>query len=112
MNKPGLIIFLGVVGGFAASFLGLGLLWVGLKTPVQMCASILFFFLSFLVTKFLKNKITGFAAPVCGAAPIASLLVQFRDKEGSHLSPILVVATWGLAAFLGAWLGEKSAKKS
>lgn len=107
MTKNNLLIALGLIGGFALSFLGVGLLWVGLKTPIQCTNAILFFLLSYLLTKFLKKSNIVFGIIVAGAAPLASILVRFRDSEGSHLMPFLVVTSWAAGTFLGSKIGSR-----
>jgi hypothetical protein len=106
-NRQGLFLILGIAGSFAVSFLGLGLLWIGLPFPVQAVISLVFLLLAYGLGRFLKNigtTLTTFA----GAAPIGLLITQFRDQNDSHLKPVLLVLGWALGMFLGAWLGTKS----
>jgi hypothetical protein len=90
-----------LLGGFALSFVGLGVLWAGAPWPYQ---ALMFF--PFLLLALAIKRFGGRVVHVLiGAIPIALLLVQFRDKEGSHLMPILVVIAWMLGMLLGHRLG-------
>lgn len=89
---------MGVVGGFAFSFAGVGLLWIGVPWTSQALM-----FLPFLLLAFALAKAGGPAIPlsiVYGALPLAMLMMMFRDRNDSHLMPVLIVAAW-LAGILG-----------
>lgn len=89
---------MGVVGGFAFSFAGVGLLWIGLPWAYQALM-----FLPFLLLAFALAKAGGASIPISivyGALPLAMVMLMFRDRNDSHLMPVLVVACW-LAGILG-----------
>ena len=54
---------------------------------------------------------TGALFTLVGAAPIGMLLLQFRDKNDSHLMPILVVAVWVTAILAGSYFGARLKKQ-
>lgn len=111
MNKTGFFTLLAVVAGFLLSFLGFGLLWIGLNPYIQECFSLAFFLLSFSLARFVKDADFAPYAPLIGIAPLGSLILQFRDKNDSHLVPILLVAGWVIGIIAGARLGFYFAKK-
>ncbi len=43
-----------------------------------------------------------------GAAPLGILISQFRDTNGSHLMPILVVFSWIIGILAGYYWGKLS----
>ena len=97
------MIVVALFGGFILSFLGLGALWVGASWPFQMLM-----FFPFLLLALAIKRFGGNAVPlILGALPIAATLVQFRDKENSHLMPILMVGAWALGILLGNYLGSR-----
>lgn len=96
---------LAVPGGFILSFLGLGVLWAGTPWPYQFLM-----FFAFLLLALGIRRWGGTALPMLmGAAPIGALLVQFRDKDNSHLMPVLLVASWVAGTWLGHHLGGRRA---
>lgn len=95
---------LALAGGFALSFSGLGILWVGTRWPYQFLMFFPFLLLSFGAARFIGN---GAFLVLVGAAPIGALLVQFRDNNDSHLMPILVVGSWALGTLIGGHLGGR-----
>jgi hypothetical protein len=103
-----ILIIGGILGGFALSFLGFGLMWIGLSLYVQgAILALLFFAFTFGLGKGLRDARLVFCFPALGAAPVAGLFVQFRNSEGSHLGAVLLVTCWGLGALVGAWLGAR-----
>jgi hypothetical protein len=54
-----------------------------------------------------KCHLTAALPILVGAAPLGALLVRFRDAEGSHLMPVLLVTVWILGALGGAFVGAK-----
>lgn len=108
--KTNALVLLSVIGGFALSFLGLGLLWIGIPFPVQFAHAALFFLLTYTISKTIKNPNSVSVAVIAGATPIASLFVRFRNNEDSHLFPILIVLSWLLGTLLGAVLSKKTNK--
>ena len=101
-----------VAGGFALSFVGLGVLWIGTPWQYQALMFLPFFFLAFMITR------TGAAGDVpslmilAGAAPIGGLLMLFRDKNDSHLMPMLMVGAWAAGILLGHFLATRLPGKS
>ncbi|MGE5640739.1 MAG: lysophosphatidic acid receptor, partial [Clostridia bacterium] len=95
-----------VAGGFGLSFVAFGLLWIGTPWHFQALMFVPFLLLAFAVTR------TGpgdkvFALCIAGALPLGLLLTLFRDKEGSHLMPILVVLAW-LAGILAGHFAARA----
>lgn len=101
-----MFFLLGLVAAFAFSFLGFGLLWIGLPFPVQCGLSIPFAALAVVLARQLQNGTSAAAAIFVGAGPIGSMITLFRDKNDSHLLPILVVVSWAMGAALGIWWGR------
>lgn len=97
------MIVFALFGGFILSFLGIGALWVGLSWQYQMLMFFPFLMLAFGIKRFGGNVVHI----LIGALPVASILVQFRDKQNSHLMPILIVITWLLGMLLGHYLGGR-----
>jgi hypothetical protein len=104
---------LGATGGFALSFIGMGLLWIGLP---WVCQALMFF--PFLLLAYALAKAGGVATAMSvlyGALPLAMLLMMFRDRDDSHLMPMLIVAAW-LAGILGgralAAMGRRGARNA
>ena len=46
-----------------------------------------------------------------GAIPVALMLVQFRDKDNSHLMPVLVVIAWMIGILLGHYFGGRLSRR-
>lgn len=95
---------LALAGGFALSFIGLGILWVGIGWSYQCLMLLPFALLAYSVRRMRGQGLMVLA----GAFPIAALLVQFRDQNDSHLTSYLVVLSW----CAGAWLGNFSARRA
>jgi hypothetical protein len=98
-NAGGRYRAMGLVGGFALSFAGVGLLWTGLPWAYQALM-----FLPFLLLAFAVARAGGPAmamAVLYGALPLAMVMMMFRDRDDSHLMPVLIVADW-FAAILAA----------
>ncbi len=107
-----LAILGGVLGGFGLSFLSVGMLWIAMPFYVQALAFFPFLLLSLLVGRYSKSFSMAASTVIVGALPMAKMMVGFRDKDDSHLMPILMVSCWMLGALVGAWLGSsKFAKK-
>lgn len=93
----------GLLAGVLLSFGAFGLLWVGTPWPYQF----LMFAPLFLVALG-AGRFGGSALPVlAGVAPMAMLFVRFRDRDGSHLVPVLLVSSWAVAILLGHYLGRR-----
>ena len=92
----------GLQAGLTLSIVALGVLWVGTPWPYQFLM-----FLPFLLAAFVTRR-SGRSAlsMLAGILPVAALFVQFRDKDDSHLMPILLVGTWVLAILLGHGLAS------
>jgi hypothetical protein len=97
-----------VFGGAVLSFLAFGALWVGTPWPLQALAAIPFFALTWLVTRGVpaaSGRLLVFV--LIGAAPLGSMITRFRDKNDSHLKPVLIVCSWAAGAALGRFLNRK-----
>ncbi|MBI1397994.1 MAG: lysophosphatidic acid receptor [Betaproteobacteria bacterium] len=96
-----------MIGGFALSFVGLGVLWAGAPWHYQILMFFPFLLLAFSVTRFGTN-----ALPVLlGALPIGALLLQFRDKNNSHLMPFVIVGAWVVGILLGHYVSIRLKKR-
>lgn len=106
-GKHGFLIVAALLGGFILSFLGLGVLWAGAPWPYQMLMFFPFLLLALAVRRFGGSGLYV----LIGAIPVASMLVQFRDKDNSHLMPVLVVIAWGLGTLLGHYFGGRLSRR-
>ncbi len=106
--KAILIILVALIGGFLLSFLGFGLLWSGIPWHVQLIMILPFLLLSHAVFRWSKGSIGSCAFILIGTAPLGILISQFRDTNGSHLMPILVVFSWIIGIFAGYYWGKLS----
>jgi hypothetical protein len=102
-GRNGILLVVGLLGGFILSFVGLGVLWAGAPWPYQMLMFFPFLLLALGVKRFGGNGVHV----LIGAIPVAAMLVQFRDKDNSHLMPILVVIAWLLGILLGHYVGGR-----
>ena len=93
--------------GFGLTFLGMGVMWIGVAFPFQLLYSLVFLFAGFVSRRFAKDDLEAFLPIAIGALPLAALFVQFRDPSGSHLWPIVIVASWAVDLGLGVFLGRK-----
>ena len=91
-NAVRAIVALG--GGFALSFVGLGVLWVGAPWPYQALLFVPFLLLAFAITSTGSAGDRLFVLIIVGAAPLGSLITMFRDKNDSHVMSVLVVCAW------------------
>ncbi len=98
-------------GGFILSFIGLGVLWIGTPWHYQALMFFPFLLLSFSVTRIRNARDNMFLPVLYGAMPIGALLLLFRDKNNSHLMPILMVCTWVAGTLLGHYLAGKYSRK-
>lgn len=103
-----LIVLFTLAGGFILSFLGFGLLWSGIPWHFQLIMALPFLMLSYAVFHWSKGNIGFCAFALIGAAPLGMLMTQFRDTNGSHLMPVLVVVSWLLGSIAGCYLGKLS----
>jgi len=106
--KTMFIILAALIGGFLLSFLGFGLLWSGIPWHVQLIMILPFLLLSYGVFCWSKGSIGLCAFIFIGAAPLGILISQFRDTNGSHLMPILVVSSWIIGILAGYYWGKLS----
>ena len=99
---------LAVAGGAVLSFLAFGVLWVGTAWHLQVLMAIPFFLLTWLLVRGAPDAANNLLAFVlCGAGPLGLLMTKFRDKNDSHLFPILIVCSWVAGAALGWFLAKK-----
>jgi hypothetical protein len=102
-SRNGFWTLSGVIAGLVLSVAALGVLWIGTPWSYQFLM-----FAPFLLVAFLLRRYGRTSYPMLlGIVPVAALFVQFRDGNNSHLFPILLVATWGLAILLGHYLGGR-----
>lgn len=106
--KAMLIILVALIGGFLLSFLGYGLLWSGIAWHFQLIMLLPFLLLSYAVFRWSKGSTGSCAFILIGAAPLGILISQFRDTNGSHLMPILVVFSWIIGILAGYYWGKLS----
>ncbi|NBQ69991.1 MAG: lysophosphatidic acid receptor [Nitrosomonadaceae bacterium] len=106
------IILTALIGGFLLSFLGFGLLWSGIPWLVQLVMILPFLFLSYGILRWSRGAIGLCAFIGIGAAPLGLLIIQFRDTNGSHLMPILIVTGWLIGICAGCYWGKLSQKSS
>lgn len=104
--------FAAAAGGFALSFLGLGLLWIGVPWAYQSLMFFAFFLLSFAVTRARAAGDDVSLFVIYGALPLGALISLFRDKNDSHLMPILIVCAWLAGALLGRSLAVRLSRKA
>jgi hypothetical protein len=98
---------LALVGGFALSFLGLGVLWIGTPWPYQALMLFPFLWLAFAITRAGSAGDRVFVLILVGAAPIGGVMTMFRDRNGSHLGSILVVCAWLAGVLAGQQLAAR-----
>ncbi len=104
--KTTFMAFCALIGGFLLSFLALVALWSGIPWVVQIAM-----FLPFLLFSYAVFKCTNESWIICvlilaGATPLGILMTQFRDTNGSHLLPTLVVMSWIIGISAGCYLGK------
>lgn len=104
--KTILIIVTALIGGFLLSFLGFSILASGIPWLVQLVMILPFMLLSLGIVRWSNGGIGFCAFIVMGAAPLGALIMQFRDTNGSHLMPILIVTGWLIGIFVGWYLGR------
>ena len=97
-----------LVAGFALSFLGVGLLWIAMAWTVQALMLVPFAVLTFGLARWSGHARQVAGMVVLGMLPLGALLTQFRNREGSHLAPTVVVLAWVAGVALGAWLGRRA----
>ncbi len=93
-----------LAGGLVLSFIGFGLLWAGASWPYQLAMLVPFLGLAFFLA---RHSLTAAFSVLAGAAPVAIIIVQFRDNDDSRLMPVLVVAGWIIGTLLGHYLGRR-----
>lgn len=104
--KTVLIALSALLGGFLLSFLTIVILWSGIPWLIQMIMFLPFLLLSFAIFKWSNESLLLCAFIVLGAAPLGILMVQFRDTNGSHLLPVMVVLSWIIGILAGCYLGK------
>jgi len=101
--KIGIFSGAGPASGFVLSFIAFGVLWIGTPWPAQFLMCIPFFIAAYVITRLKGDG----RFVLVGAAPIALLMVQFRDKDDSHAASILLVCAWVAAIWLGWYLAHR-----
>jgi hypothetical protein len=94
----------GVSGAIALSILGFGFLWIG-KPSGEAAVASLFMLLAYFVSHHQGARKT-LATVLLPAAPIALLILQFRDPNDSHLASIAIVLAWIAGALIGAFAAD------
>ncbi len=93
--------------GFGLSFVGLGLLWIAMAWVVQAAMALPYAAAAYGLGRWSGDPRRVATLLLVGLAPIGLLLTQFRNAEGSHLAPTLVVAAWVAGVLLGTWLARR-----
>ena len=106
MNKS-LRTFIAFAGGFALSFIGLGALWAGAPWPHQALMFFPFFLLAYALARTGEPGDKPFVLIIGGASPLGLILTMFRDKNDSHLMPILIVCSWLAGILTGHLLAAR-----
>ncbi len=96
-----------VGGGFGLSFLAFGLLWIGTPWHFQALMFIPFFLLAFAVARTGARDDRLALLVAGGAAPLGLIFTLFRDRNDSHLMPILTVLAW-LAGILAGHFAARA----
>jgi len=110
--KTILIIVTALISGFLLSFLGFSILASGIPWLVQLVMILPFLLLSYGILRWSRGAIGLCAFIGIGAAPLGLLVMQFRDTNGSHLMPILIVTGWLIGICAGCYWGKLSRKSS
>ena len=95
---------LGLGGGFGLSFFAFGLLWIGTPWPLQALMFVPFFLLALAMAWTGPVGDTTYQLVLYGALPLGTVVTMFRDKNDSHLMPILVVLSWLAGILAGHYL--------
>jgi hypothetical protein len=93
-----------VAAGFALSFLAMGLFWIAMAWPVQALVVLPFGATAWALARWSGNPRRSALLLLVGATPLGLLFTLFRDRDGSHLLPVLMVVLWGLGTLAGASL--------
>lgn len=101
---------LALFSGFALSFLGLGILWVGTPWHWQVWMGLPFALLAFVLCRWSEVAGVAAVAMLIGAAPIGSLLAMFRDSDNSHFKSYVVILSWAIGLLLGYALARATRK--
>lgn len=105
--KQGVWSAVALVGGFALSFVGFGVLWAGAPWHYQLLMFFPFLLLAFAITRFGGNTLLV----LLGAMPVGALLLQFRDKDNSHVMSFVVVGAWVAGTLIGHYVGGRLRKQ-
>ena len=98
--------FCALIGGFLLSFLALVALWSGIPWIVQIAIFLPFLLFSYTVFEWTNESWIICALILVGAMPLGILMMQFRDTNGSHLLPTLMVMSWIIGISAGCYLGK------
>jgi hypothetical protein len=102
-SKNAILKTVGFAAGFILSFIALGVMWIGTAWSYQFMM-----FVPFLLIALILGRFGGASLHMLiGIAPIGVFFVQFRDNNNSHIFPILLVCTWGIAIVLGHYLAMR-----
>lgn len=105
--KPIVLGLSAIAGGFALSFLGFGLLWIGTPWVYPFLMDLPFFALSFAVTRIGTAGNQACLLIVCGASPLGMVIPMFRDNNDSHVMSVLIVCGWAAGIVAGYYLGKE-----
>jgi len=103
--------FFALAGGFGLSFAGLGALWAGAAWPYEALMFFPFLLLAIAISRTGPPRDKLFLLIIVGAYPIGHVITMFRDKNDSHLMPILIVCLWLLGILAGHYLAAKVLRK-
>ncbi len=104
--KTTFMAFCALIGGFLLSFLALVALWSGIPWIVQIAIFLPFLLFSYTVFEWTNESWIICALILVGAMPLGILMMQFRDTNGSHLLPTLMVMSWIIGISAGCYLGK------
>lgn len=90
-----------LLGGLALSLLGMGLLWAGAGWGWQLLVGLPFLGLGYGVARAGGRDEAVSLLVIVGAAPLGMMVMMFRDRDDSHLLPVLTVLSWLAGAVAG-----------
>lgn len=96
-----------VVLAFVLSILAFGLLALAMSWPVQLAMGVPFALVAYVLARRARDARRVAVSMLAGAAPLGLLFAQFRNAEGSHLMPVLVVLSWAGGIVVGAVLAAR-----
>lgn len=101
-----------LAGGFLLSFVAFGVLWIGTPWHLQVLMAVPFLLLALAIAWTGEPGNTTGLMVAYGAAPLGALIMMFRDKNDSHLMPILVVLGWLAGILAGHFLAARLRRRA